>query len=59
MKLYLILYHSKFNQEWSCDSTNPTRELAEAKLAYERLKQPTWRFELVEVEIPGKMEIVA
>ena len=52
MKLWVILYSAKFDKTWACDSVNASQEIAKAKLTYERLKQPEWKFELVEVEIP-------
>ncbi len=52
MKLWVILYSAKFDKTWACDSVNESQEIAQAKLVYERLKQPEWKFELVEVEIP-------
>ena len=57
MKLYLILYEtdSVYNKEWMCDSVSAIRELAEAKLAYVRLKNPTWHYELVTVEVPAEV----
>jgi len=53
MKLWVILYSAKFDKTWACDSVNESQEIAQAKLVYERLKQPDWKFELVEVEIPA------
>ena len=52
MKLWVILYSAKFDKTWACDSVNESQEIAQAKLVYERLKRPDWKFELVEVEIP-------
>ncbi len=56
MTLYVILYHAQLDKTWCSDSINTSREMAEAKLAYERLKQPKWRFELFEIEIPVEVE---
>lgn len=52
MKLWVILYSAKFDKTWACDSVNESQEIAQAKLVYERLERPEWRFEMAEVEVP-------
>jgi hypothetical protein len=54
MKLYVVFYHGAYDKTWQADSVNPTREMAEAKMAYERLAHPTWPHFISEVEAPDE-----
>ena len=59
MKLYIVFWWNSFAEKWAVDSVHKSYEVAEAKMRYEWMENPTRPYFLDEVDAPDGLSWAA
>ena len=51
-KVYVVIWAGQCSDDWNTDGCFESLEIAEAKVCFEQLRHPKWRYQIIRAEVP-------